>query len=187
MKISRSTLERIINEELVRYLERNLTEGPELGSALDTELPPEMDELPGGPPMEADGETIGDEDPSDADLDAELAGEVPEESGSVAADMQGKVITNVEYDDESDTIPGAHEVILSFEDTEDKLRIIVMPSGNVKYFWKGLHNDIGSAEDVPPEDFEAEEENIEGDDELDTEALPLPTDAGIDDPENPEV
>ena len=189
MKINRSTLERIINEELVRYLERNLAEAPELGSPLDNEMPPVADELPGGPPMEADGETIGDEDPMDDELDAELAGEVSEEPGSVASDLQGKVIDNVEYSDESESIPGAHEVVFSFQDTEDKLRVIVMPSGNVKYFWKGLHSDIGSSEDVPPEEIEAEEDalDIEGEDELDTESLPLPTDGGIDDPENPEI
>jgi hypothetical protein len=193
MKINRSTLERIINEELVHYLQRNLNEAPDLGSALDGQMPPEdpsaMDALPGGPPMDADGETVGDEDPMDDELDAELAGEVPEEGGSVAADMQGKVIDNVEYSDESESIPGAQEIVFSFQDTEDKLRVIVMPSGNVKYFWKGLHSDIGSSEEIPPEEIEAEEDSldIEGDDELDTESLPLPTDGGMEDPENPEI
>lgn len=191
MKINRSTLERIINEELVRYLERNITEAPDLGSPLDDELPPEeAGAIPGGPPMEADGETVGEEDPADADLDAELAGEDPEVPGSVAADMQGKTISNIEFTDESESIPGAHEVVLSFDGEEDKLRIIVMPSGDIKYFWKGLHNDIGSADDVPPEDLEAEEAEDEleaGSDELDTETLPLPTEDGMEDPENPEV
>jgi hypothetical protein len=185
MKINRAVLERIIDEELVRFLERQITEAPQLGTVFD-DVPPEGPDLPGGPPMEADGETVGDVDPMDAELDAEFAGEDPEVPGSVAGDIQGKTVSSIEHHDESESIPGAQEVVVSFDDTEDKLRIIVTPSGNVKYFWKGLHNDIGQAGDVPPEEIE-NEESIESEEDLDTEALPLPTDAGMEDPENPEV
>ena len=199
MKISRVTLERIINEELVRYLERNLTEAaPGIGSPLDDQMPP-PDEDPlgppgddmGGPPMPADGEVQdGGEDPADAMLDDELAGDEPEIPGSVAADMQGKTIESIEVDQESETIPGASELVVSFQGEEDKLRVILTPAGNFKFFWKGLHNDIGSPEDVPPEEIEAEEdaEKMDDEEELDVDSPALPTDdGGMDDPEIPEV
>lgn len=199
MKISRATLERVINEELIRYLERNLTEAaPGIGSPLD-DLPPEgedptgspLDSM-GGPPMPADGEVQdSDVDPADADIEAELAGEEPEVPGSVAADMQGKTIEDISVEEESDTIPGAKELVVSFQGEEDKLRVIMTPTGNFKFFWKGLHSDIGQTEDVPPEEIEAEEEEELGfDDELDNldvDATPVATDSDIDDPKNPEL
>jgi len=191
MRINRALLERLINEELVRFIDENLTEAaPEIGTALDAEPPPMDDEF-GGPPLEADGE-VGDggEDPADDDIDADLAGEDPEVPGSVAADMQGKTIDSIEEVDESESIPGAKELVLSFQGEEDKLRVIITPSGNVKYFWKGLHNDIGSTEDVPPEEIEQEEELEAGDedDDLDVDSPALPTDdGGMEDPLNPEV
>jgi hypothetical protein len=190
MKINRAVLERIIDEELVRFLGRNLNEqAPGIGSPLD-DVPPPEDET-GGPPMPADGEVQDDgDDPADMALDDELAGEDPEVPGSVASDMQGKTIESISMDDESETIPGAKELVVSFQGEEDKLRVILTPSGNFKFFWKGLHSDIGSPEDVPPEEIEAEEESseIEDDDELDTDSLALPTDdGGMDDPEIPEV
>lgn len=192
MRINRATLERIINEEIVRYLENNLTEAPELGSPLD-DMPPEggEEDFGAGPPMEADADLqdSGD-DPADDDLDAELAGDEPELPGSVAGDIQGKTIDSIEHVDESDSIPGAQEVVVGFQGEEDKLRIIITPSGDVKYFWKGLHSDIGTPEEIPPEDIEAEE-GLEGEedmDDLDTDSLALPTDdGGMEDPEIPEV
>jgi len=189
MKIDRARLERIINEELVWYLERNLSEAaPGLGSPLD-DAPPLEDEM-GGPPLPADGEVQDDgEDPADQDLDAELAGDEPEVPGSVASDMQGKTIEDIKVEDDSETVPGAKELVIGFQGEEDKLRVILTPTGNFKFFWKGLHNDIGQAEDVPLEELEDEEDaDIEDVEDLDTDSLALPTDdGGMDDPETPDL
>lgn len=187
MRINRATLERIINEELVTYLRANMNEAPGMGSPLDDMPPPGED--PMDMPPEGEGDlpiADGEEDPMDAELDAEIAGDEPEVPGSVAADMQGKTIESIEQVDESESIPGAKEVVLSFQGEEDKLRVIITPSGDVKYFWKGLHSDIGSVDDVPPEDLEPEED-LSGEEDLDMESVPLPTDGEMDDPLTPEV
>jgi hypothetical protein len=185
MRINRATLERIVNEELVRFLESRLREAPELGSPLD-DAPPVEDEMDGPPggdlPM-----AVGDEDSADADLDAELAGEEPEaDPGSVAAEMQGKTIEAIEELPESDSVPGARELVMSFQGEEDKLRVIITPSGEVKYFWKGLHDSVGSSEEIPPEELE-DDKPVDGED-LDVDSPALPTDdGGMDDPLVPEV
>lgn len=190
MRINRAVLERIIDEEIVRRFESHIAEAaPQISSPLD-DAPPMPDEDPLGPPVDEEPPmAVDSEDPADQALDDELAGEDPEVPGSVAADMQGKTIESIEQVDESDVVPGARELILSFDGESDKLRVIITPSGNVKYFWKGLHNDIGSTEDVPPEEIEAEEEEaVDDEEELDTDSLDLPTDdGGMEDPEIPEV
>lgn len=196
MKIQRSVLERIIDEELVRFIKKQqLSEaGPDLGTVLDDvppseEMPP--DEM--GPledPMP--GEATDIEDPADPDLDAMAAGEeLGDETDSIADQLMGKTVETIEHVPESETVPGAQELVFRFQGLEDSFRVIITKSGDVKFFFKGLHSDLGDASEVPPEE---EEDELEGEDipgeeeeeELDLTSPPLPTDdGGMDDPEIP--
>ena len=197
IKIKREQLERIVVEELTRYLAEQLNEAPpSRGTVLDDEpeddLPPPEEDIPtaGAAPEEQlpstspapeagddpgePPELPGGEDEAEDDLDALEAGEEPpseEEEGTVAGELSGKTIENITVDEDSKVVPGATEVIFTFHESPDALRIMVTKTGKIKYFYRGLHNSLDSmvspmpAEDAPedPEDigFGDEEEPID--------------------------
>lgn len=78
------------------------------------------------------------DDAVDSDGDA---GEKP--SGAVNSELSGKTVQSITIEPESKILKGAaKEVVLSFNETTDPLRIIVTPTGDVKFFWRGQLHDI---------------------------------------------
>ena len=198
VKISKSLLEQIVLEELVNHLHRQLHEAaPTRGTVLDDEpedkipdpedapeetLPsdspaPEAGDDPGEPAELPDGE-----DDADTDLDALQAGEEPpseEEEGTVAGELSGKTVEHIEVDEDSKIMPGATEIVFTFRENPDALRILVTKTGQIKYFYRGLHNELDSevspmpADDTPEDELmggEGEEDGMEGGEE--TEEMP---------------
>jgi hypothetical protein len=185
LKITKSILEQIVLEELVNHIREQLNEAPPgRGTVLDDEepepLPGEEDEIPhaGGGPEEKlptdspapevgddEGEVPeipGDEEPADDDLDALAAGEEPpseEEEGTVAGELSGKTIENITVDEDSQIMPGATEIVLSFRESPDAFRLLITKTGQIKYFYRGLHNQLDApispmpADDVPDEEM----------------------------------
>lgn len=169
MNITRKRLAEIVVEEVRRRL-RELVEAdeddgtptgrrkrPDVASA-DQDEPPEADvsdspgartgspdvgspeggqgieDDPSGPAVDGDSP-----DPEAVDQDGD-AGEDP--SGAVNDDMSGKTVQALSIEPRSDVLPGAKEVVLTFRETTDALRILVTPTGQVKFFWKGSLHDI---------------------------------------------
>jgi len=191
IKLKREQLERIVLEELTRYLSEQLNEaGPSRGTVLDDEpeeegppedeipnpgeapeeqLPddspaPEVGDMGDGPPPEL----AGDEEPMDQDLDAIEAGEEPpseEEAGTVAGELSGKTIENISVDEDSKIMPGATELIITFRENPDAFRVLTTKTGKVKYFYRGLHNTLDSAISPVPED-DAPEEELPGEEDM---------------------
>lgn len=107
---------------------------------------------PVGPSVDAtgeddEGEGTNDRDDSDDDMDDDPgidadgdAGEEP--SGAVNNDLAGKIVQAVTIEPQSKVLPGAKEVVVSFNDTTDSLRILVTATGQVKFFWRGQLHDI---------------------------------------------
>lgn len=183
LKISKQLLERIVLEELVLHLREQLNEAlPGRGTVLDDEpeeeAPPEdhipsageapEEQLPSASSAPEAGDDPGEpadlpagEEEADIDLDALEAGEEPpseEEEGTVAGEINGKTIENITVDDESKIMPGAKEIVFSFRENPDALRILLTKTGQVKYFYRGLHNDITApVSPVPVEDAPDEE------------------------------
>ncbi len=108
------------------------------------------DPIQSAPPIDggmndSDGDGLPDdqetEDPTDGqgDDDAEAidahgtAGEEP--SGAVNTEVSGKTVQAVSIEPESPNLPGAKEVVISFAETQDTLRIILSPTGQVKFGW----------------------------------------------------
>lgn len=223
IKIKRQQLEQIVLEELTRFLHEQLNEaGPGRGTVLDDEdqapvgdedvdtipnpgeapeeaLPtdsPVGDGMSGDDPGEVPELQGGDED-VDADLDALEAGEEPpseEEQGTVAGELSGKTIESISVDEDSKIMPGATEVILTFHESPDAFRLLVTKTGQVKYFYRGLHNtleaevapmpgddapeepgdEMGAPEDMPPEEGGDEFEEMPplGDEDMPPEPPP---------------
>jgi hypothetical protein len=190
LKLKREHLERIVVEELTRYIAEQLNEAPPgRGTVLDDEPQEEVpapeaapeEQMPvDSPAPEADGEVplpdaaggeegdgelpTGDE-PADDDLEADVAGdeESGAEPGTVAYELEDKTIESVSMEEDSKIMPGATEIVLSFRETPDALRLLVTKTGKIKIFYKGLHNDFGSAvEQIPGEE---DQDNL-GDEEL---------------------
>jgi hypothetical protein len=170
MNISRKRLAEIVTEEVRRRL-RELVESddddlpvkkvrkPGVSSA-DQEDPPDA----GNP--ESPNATVGSPDASmgapeggdqpDADPDGPAvdgsspdpeavdkggdAGEDP--SGSVSDELSGKTVQALSINPKSKILPGAKEIVMTFNETTDSLVVLVTGTGEVKFFWKGQLHDI---------------------------------------------
>lgn len=100
---------------------------------------PEPD-MPEEPPEETDEPVDTGDDMADDELD-DMPGEDP--GSELASEISGKVLTGVQDVKKSKTLPGARELVLTFKDSNQPLRILITRSGVVKFLFKGkLHNDI---------------------------------------------
>lgn len=107
------------------------------GGLQDDEPEGEEGEKPGDAQLAADDEEENADDAVDADGDG---GEEP--SGAVNDEIEGKTVQAVTIEPESQVLPGAKEVVVSFNETTDPLRILVTPTGETKFFWRGQIHDL---------------------------------------------
>lgn len=170
LKIKREQLERIVYEELAIHIARQLNEAPpSRGTVLDDpeEEIPDPERAPEEPlPTDSPAPEAGDkpedlptgDEPADDDLEADLGGEETEaEPGTVAAELENRTIDSVSMEEDSKIMPGATEVVLTFRETPDALRLLITKTGKVKVFYKGLHNDFSSpVEQIPGAEPEEE-------------------------------
>jgi hypothetical protein len=168
MKIARSKLIEIIESEVRAALaERGAPKKSKKPStAAADEEPGDLDpagdpDVNGGgiepiasaPPIDggmndAEDEEDGGDEEARAEKDADDAvdadgdgGENP--SGAVNDEVSGKTVQAVTIEPESEVLKGAaKEVVITFNETTDPLRIIVTPTGEVKFFWRGQLHDI---------------------------------------------
>jgi hypothetical protein len=167
LTFNRKDLERIVREEFTRYLSVELVSEapPGRGTVLDDEPPSPEDapeeQMPKSSPAPEVGDEPGEpdeletgEEPADADLEKDLAGEEGEE-GTVAGEIANKTVESISMEEDSKIMPGASEVVVTFKESPDALRLLITKSGRVKIFYKGLHNDFGSpVEQIPGEEPE---------------------------------
>jgi hypothetical protein len=109
--------------------------------------PKDAGEVPGD-----EEEKPADEDPADTDLEKQATGEEsadeeddeagPADTDKVSDQLVGKTIQSVTANPKSKLMPGAMEIVIQFDQTPDPLKILVTKSGTVKYFYRGLHNEI---------------------------------------------
>lgn len=90
---------------------------------------------------EEDSERQAGEDEDDAvDADGD-ASEHP--SGAVNNEVSGKTVQAITIEPKSELLKGAaKEVVISFNESTDPLRIIVTPTGQVKFAWRGQLHDL---------------------------------------------
>jgi hypothetical protein len=73
--------------------------------------------------------------PDDAEaIDADGEGGA-EPSGAVNQELSGKTVQAITIEPESMNLPGAKEVVISFAETKDTLKIIISATGEVKFGW----------------------------------------------------
>jgi len=193
LKVKRNVLERIVQEELHRFIAQQLNEAlPGRGTVLDDDEPdddvpspdgapeeqlptdspaPEAGDLTGG--EEGEGELPTGEEPTDDDLAADVAGddEPGAEPGTVAAELEDRTIESISMEEDSKIMPGAAEIVMTFRENPDALRLLITKTGKIKIFYKGLHNDFNSQVEQIPGEEEPEEEL--GDEELPGDEMDL--------------
>ena len=107
------------------------------------------DASPGDPAPEDGGKSAGAADASDDDtpdpnasaMDADgNAGE--ESSGAVNNEISGKNIQSISVEPKSKILPGSKEVVLTFSETTDALRIMITATGRIVFFWRGQTHDV---------------------------------------------
>jgi len=170
MNISRKRLAEIVAEEVRRRLRELVEAGeeddevpvkkrkPGVASA-DQDEPPDAgnpespDATVGSPDVGASSPEGGQEpdadpdgpavdgnspDPDALDKDGD-AGEDP--SGAVSDEVSGKTVQAISINPKSEHLPGAKEVVITFNETTDSLVILVI-SDEVKFLWKNQLHDI---------------------------------------------
>ena len=155
MKIDKDTLFRIIREETAKHI-KALTEAeePEIDDASKPEDPPMKDKPKGKDekpaPKSKAPEVAADQDVPESPDDEKIEKDVtdPEhneeaEQGRVQQELEGKSIQSISFEPKSKVLPGAKEVVLTFANSTDPLKILISKSGDVKYFFKNaLHNKL---------------------------------------------
>lgn len=63
-------------------------------------------------------------------------------SGAVNDELSGKTVQGISIEPKSKILPGAKEVIVTFNETTDPLRILCTGSGQVKFFYRGQLHDL---------------------------------------------
>lgn len=101
----------------------------------EDEIDADPDELPGDDEMAADNADAA-EDEADA-LDADGDAGQDAASGAINDQIAGRTVKSIALEPDSDLIPGSREIVLSFSDSPDILRVLVDDVGNIVFSWNG--------------------------------------------------
>lgn len=100
----------------------------------------------GGPPEDSGEEEVPDaEDPADDELEDERAdgeGDDDRSDGKVSKEIVGKSVQSISFEPKSKLVPGAAEVVFTFDQVADPLRIVITKTGQIKYYFRGLHDQV---------------------------------------------
>jgi len=164
MKIKRSVLEKMVREELRNHI-HEMMEGPKDDNNGADVVDAEKEKKAGedkaekkadaaagkAPEPKAPGEKkakelpVADEPEADPELEKDVAGEEDAEDvtgGKIADEISGKTIQSVTMEPKSKTLPGAQEIVLTFKEIPDPLKILITKTGQVKFFFRGIHNEL---------------------------------------------
>lgn len=140
MMITRKELAEIVAEEIKIRL-RQLCEAPEKPKTISADQEEDPDDSDDKPEQDlVDKDASADRDHEDAvDADGE-GGEEP--SGAVNSDLSGKTVQAISIEPESKILPGSKEIVVTFNESTDALRILVTATANVKFYWRGQLHDL---------------------------------------------
>lgn len=154
MQISRERLGSIIREEFIRFIKEAEEKETDIADA-------EQDSGQKGPPVAADPKTpvkpqpkggqasaSPKEDPK-ADPTAKGGEEAPAvedeadvTGGKISSTVVGKTVQSISLEPKSKILPGAKELVVTFDQITDPLRVLIAKTGEVKFYFRGLHNEL---------------------------------------------
>jgi hypothetical protein len=115
--------------------------GPTVDPEREVGSGPEDDEPADEPPDDNGGDDA--EDALDPDGDA-----AEDPTGAVNNEIAGKAIQAITIEPQSQILPGAKEIVITFGNETDALRILIAKAGHddsgppVKFFWRGHLHDL---------------------------------------------
>lgn len=124
---------------------------PDKQGPVPPKAPPKKPEEPAAdvPEEEPKELPVSDEPEADAELDQDVSGkeddvEDAEEvtGGKISDEVTGKTIQSITMEPKSKTLPGAQELVITFREIPDPLKVLVTKTGQVKFFYKSLHNEV---------------------------------------------
>ena len=131
-----------------RYLENLIREALDEDDASDSEEDTDRKkpEISTGSPDndtddadDAEGDEVPDtEDPSDDEIDPEGDDSA---HGKLANELIGKTVQSITMEPKSKLLPGATEIVITFNEITDPLRILIGKTGQARFFFRNsLHN-----------------------------------------------
>lgn len=117
-------------------------EAPMKGGKEPSKAPPPKKgpELPPGEEPEDEKPEVPDEvDPADEEMPDE---EPDDESGGIADEITGKTVQSLTINPKSKVLPGAKEVIFTFNEVSDPLKLLLTQTGQIKFFYRGKLSDL---------------------------------------------
>lgn len=167
MKFKRSTVERIVREELHSVIkemyeakdededkkqdvksaesDNDAVEPPAAGPDVAPSVGDDSGTITPGDSDIPDEDVPAGDDPSDTELsqDVEDPKDGEPEKSDISKDIEGRSIQSITLEPESKLMPGAKEIVIQFEDSPQPLRVLIGRSGAVKYHFKGsVHNSL---------------------------------------------
>jgi hypothetical protein len=103
----------------------------------DTDAEDELsgdEELPGDADVAADNADASSDEDDALDGDGDAGTDI---DGEVAEQIMGRVVENLTLEPESDLMAGCREIVLTFSDSPDILRMLVDKVGNIVFFLNG--------------------------------------------------
>ena len=153
MQISRERFGRIIREEFIRFIKEAEENETDIADA-------EQDSNGKGAPIAADPKTpvkpqpkggqasaSPKEDPKpDPTAKGEELAAVEDEAdvtgGKISSTVVGKTIQSISLEPKSKILPGAKELVITFDQLTDPLRVLITSRGEIKFFFRGIHNEL---------------------------------------------
>lgn len=140
MKIKKSFLETLIREELALHI-NGLTEA---GKEQNSKKP---EDKKAQKSADADAKEVPDiKDPADDELAADKEADDEEidtkKAKSISKEIVGQQIQSITYSPKSLLLPGAKEIVITFDKIPDQFKILITKTGEIRYFFRGIHNQL---------------------------------------------
>lgn len=172
MKIKKSLLVQIIKKEMANHIGRLLEDGPKDHNvndadndlkdkeskdsskkikpqhATDVDVAKTKTDAPGGKPQAKDAEPPKQEleaEPVDKDIETDVTSDKPEDESTksdISDTLTGKTVQSITMEPKSKVLPGAQEIVLTFNEIPDPLRILLTKTGRMAFYFRGLRNDL---------------------------------------------
>lgn len=138
VRVSRAFVEELLRE----VLDEEDRETPDVVAGSDETPKGKGKDVPAPDETPDDSQEVPDEqDPADDEIEADAEGEPEPRGDKLADELIGKTVQSVTMEPKSKILPGAQEIVLTFNEITDPLRILVGKTGQVRFFFRNsLHN-----------------------------------------------
>lgn len=134
MKINRQKLQRIVVSELAEHI-KNLLEAPEKKDS-------DKEDQKNNSPIKNVDVKKQEYQPKKLPVENEPADDITNKEGKndISDNVVGKTIQSITMEPTSKLLPGSKELTITFNEITDQFKILITKTGNIKFYFRGLHN-----------------------------------------------